>query len=377
LRFEEANLLFARSLAYQHGWWDAVISTMQGLLVLYDPTGRSSEWKRLVDEIVPYFVDAETSMPLPGREKDWVIVTQYRVNLAGEALQLAQAEDLQRIELEWNRGIVERLLALSSQELSGDQRNSIRSFAVSLEKLGSILREQDKPECADFYHEAIQLCQLIGDTSEEAVIFYNLGHAYLGISTLRNIDKAEHFYLRSLELREVGDFVGRSCSYNQLSIVECQRFDDAIKATHPDEAFITHLINSALVYCQKALDLLPPYAVSDLGITHHQMGIIYRNVGHQELALSHYYDALRYHKLAGDSLRGAATCYQIALTLKLFWLFDQSQAATAQSAQLEDALSYARIALMDCQQFGEATRMEQNEIEALIQEIKGLMGSVG
>lgn len=372
LHFEEANLLFARSLACQYGWWDVVIRTMQGLLVLYDPRGRNSEWKRLVDEIVLDFVDAETGAPLPGREKNWSIVTQYRVHLAGEALQLAQAENLQRIELEWNRSLVEPLLVLPPQELSGDQLNSIRSLAVSLERLGSILREQEKSECVDFYHKAISLCQRIGDTAEEAVIFYNLGHTYMEIPALRNIDEAERFYLHSLELRAVGDFVGRSCCYNQLSVVECQRFDDALKEEQIDEVLFTHLINAALMYCQKALDLLPPYAVSDLGINHHQMAMIYMKAGNQELAMSHYYDALRYHKLSGDFLRGAATCYQIAQALTLFWQFNQLQGMPSESAQLEDALSYARAALRDLQQFGEAMRTEQDETEALIREIDGL-----
>ena len=51
LRREEPNLLHARSLARQHGWWDALITAMQGLHMLYNHTGRRAEWKRLVEEI--------------------------------------------------------------------------------------------------------------------------------------------------------------------------------------------------------------------------------------------------------------------------------------------------------------------------------------
>lgn len=66
---QEANLLHARALARDNGWWSAVVNAMQGLETLYLHTGRKDEWKALVREIVPEFVDPETEEPLPGREE--------------------------------------------------------------------------------------------------------------------------------------------------------------------------------------------------------------------------------------------------------------------------------------------------------------------
>ena len=71
LEAEEANLLHAWRLARQHEWWGPLAGTMQGLQVLYDQTGRRLEWRRLVEEIVPDFVDPATGGPLPGRNDDW------------------------------------------------------------------------------------------------------------------------------------------------------------------------------------------------------------------------------------------------------------------------------------------------------------------
>ncbi len=83
LAAEEDNLLAARRLALAHGWLRPVMQTMQGLRALYDRTGRRAEWRALVDEIVPIFVDAATELPRPGvAEEDWSIVTEYRVRLA-------------------------------------------------------------------------------------------------------------------------------------------------------------------------------------------------------------------------------------------------------------------------------------------------------
>ncbi|NTU85648.1 MAG: hypothetical protein HGA45_40985, partial [Chloroflexales bacterium] len=72
LRAEEANLLHARRLALRHGWHGAIIGAMQGLRNLYDHTGRRAEWRALVAEIVPTFVDPVTDGPSLGREAEWV-----------------------------------------------------------------------------------------------------------------------------------------------------------------------------------------------------------------------------------------------------------------------------------------------------------------
>jgi hypothetical protein len=74
---QEANLLHARSLARDNGWWSAVVNAMQGLETLYLQTGRQDEWKRLVRETVPEFVDLETEQPLPGREEFRDVMNGY------------------------------------------------------------------------------------------------------------------------------------------------------------------------------------------------------------------------------------------------------------------------------------------------------------
>ncbi|MGZ0220672.1 MAG: hypothetical protein ACKVIY_16855, partial [Acidimicrobiales bacterium] len=103
LSAEEANLLHARRLARTHGWWHRVTSVLQGLRPLYDHTGRRAEWRRLVDEIVPDFVDPATNCPLPSREDAWSLVTGYRVQLARESRHWDEAERLQRVFVDWIR----------------------------------------------------------------------------------------------------------------------------------------------------------------------------------------------------------------------------------------------------------------------------------
>src|SRR5271166_1197397 len=102
---EEDNLLAAWRLARQNGWWPRVISAMQGLGELYTATGCGPAWRRLVEIVTPDFVDLRTDLPLPGREDQWTLVTDYRVRLAkDDERNLDIAERLQRLSVDWNRG---------------------------------------------------------------------------------------------------------------------------------------------------------------------------------------------------------------------------------------------------------------------------------
>jgi hypothetical protein len=80
---QEANLLQARTLARQYGWWSAVVNAMRGLESLYTHTGRQDEWKRLVRELMPELMDPETEEPLPGREELREALNGYSAQLAG------------------------------------------------------------------------------------------------------------------------------------------------------------------------------------------------------------------------------------------------------------------------------------------------------
>ncbi len=68
LETEEQNLLHARALARGHGWWPQVIEAMHGLYIIYHHTGRIAEWARLVEEIVPDFIEPASDGPIAGRE---------------------------------------------------------------------------------------------------------------------------------------------------------------------------------------------------------------------------------------------------------------------------------------------------------------------
>ena len=357
---EEANLLHARQLARMHGWWSAVVNVMSSLQPFYDQTGRRAEWARLVEEIVPDLVDPATNGPLPGREEEWGLVNDYRVGLARQARRWAEAERLQRVKVEWSRSRTVPTLAAPLDSLDSAQRATIRTLSVDTENLGHILREQGKPECVAAYEEAIPLCQRIGDRREEAILAFNLGHAYMRLPAIRDLAQAERWYRRSLELHDERDRLGRGKCHNQLGAVAYERFLEARAANKPEEELLHHL-NIAAQFYQQALDLLPPNAVDDLAVVHNALGVIYKNAGDLDRALSHYRESIRYKQAAGNVYAAAGTRFNVAATL-------------ANEGLLADAREYARAALRNYQTYGDRAVAEMQKTQGLIDRIEQAMG---
>ena len=339
LTAEEANLLHARRLARTHGWRGAVARSMQGLGVLYDHTGRRAEWRRLVDQIVPEFVEPASNGPLPGRQDQWSVVTQYRVGLAQQERDWPTAQALQQVLVDWARKRAGTLVDQDPQTLTDRERNTVRTLGATIHELAQIQREQGLAECVDNYKEDFRLAKQIGDQSGAAVDAFNLGHAYEEISSIRDLKQVEHWYQRSLELRNSQDLEGRARCLGQLGYVAWERFTEARSAHAQEETLLGH-INSALSYYHQALDMLPSNAVKDLAVVHNQLGGIYGDAEEFDKALEHFRECIRYQERQGNIYGAGQTRYNVAL-------------AMLQAGRLADALVYARAALANFQHFGE------------------------
>ncbi|MGB0385079.1 MAG: hypothetical protein ACPGWR_09670 [Ardenticatenaceae bacterium] len=344
LSAEEANLLHARQLARRHGWYYRLTGTMQGLRSLYGHTGRRTEWQRLVTEIVPDFVDLTNDGPLPGREEQWGLVTSYRVDLAQEARQWAEAERLQHTSVEWDRQ--RAVTALRGAQPDSSQHNAIRTLAASVGLLGVIQRELGQPTCATAYEEQFKLNKRIGDQAGAAIAAFNLGHAYReGVPALHDLAQAQQWYQRSYDLRAKEDHQGRAQCLGQLGFVAYERF--RAKVNFGEEARDTHQpaagdsfapltatqhLNAALNYYQQTLPLLPANAAPDLAVTHHALGAIYYEAGDLDRAWPHYREAIRYYEGASNFYGAARTRLNVAIALE-------------QRGRLQDARAYAQAAL--------------------------------
>jgi len=337
---EEANLRHALSLARADGLWDAATGCLQGLKILYERTGRDGEWARLVAAVTPDVTDPATGGPLPGRDDQWSIISGYRVRIARQARDWPASTTLQTARIAWYRDQAAAALAVPPASLTPGQRTQIRELAVSLQELAQVLRHQSDPDCLPYYQEALGLFERIGGRQEEANLAHSLGNAYLGVSGLRNLDQAEHWFQHSLRLSADSDQLGQAATLAQLGAVTLARFEDARAAGEAAPVLLEHL-DAALGYYQQALGLTPADDHERRAIYEHQLGAVYAQAGDTGPALRHYQQALQHHEARADIYTAGQTRFNIALLL-------------AGDGRVSDALHYARAALCNFQQAGPA-----------------------
>jgi len=324
---EEPNLLYARALARQHCWWPEVVRAMHGLRVLYYHTGRRAEWARLVEEIVPDFVEPVSGDPSAGREEQWSQIIGYRVQLAREARNWDEAEGLQLRSVEWNRSRVRE-----------EDRDSIRVLVASLHEFGDIQREMLRAECVETYRECFNRALGIEYRSGAATVALKLGHAYVRIPALRNLDTAERWYCRSLELIPDGDHLSRAGCLGEPGSVAFKRYEEACAAKKPEAEILRHL-NDAFRRYREALKMTPPDAVRQLALAHQHLGIIYAAVGDLARSLHHYRESIRLSEAGADAYTAAQTRGNVAVAL-------------TNAGRLADARQYAEAALRGFQTYG-------------------------
>ena len=352
LRAEEGNLLHALALARhaQHG--DDVTSCLQGLRTLYQRTGRDGEWARLVEQVTPEFIDPDTGGPLPGREDQWSLITEYRVQLATDARDWPAATRLQHTRITWNRDQAAAALATPDGQLTPSQRNQIRTLAVALEYLGHILRWQGDPGCLPYYEEALSLCQRISARTEEANLANTLGNTYMDVPGVRDLGQAERWYQHSLTHRTDSDTLGRAKTLGSLGNLAYERFDEARAAGEPQPALLAHL-NTALDRLEQALAFFPADDAEDLATVHNQIGIIYHQAGDTRQALRHYQQSITHKEARGNTYGAGQTRGNIAILL-------------AGDGRYADALLYARAALSDFENVGPGAVQDATRTRNLI-----------
>lgn len=406
LVLEESNLLHARRVSRRHGWWSPVTSAMQGLRVLYQYQGRLAEWSRLVTEIVPdYCTDAAD--PVPGREDDYSLVMEYRVGLArGHYRDLPQAARLQEKRVAWDRQQVVGVPPLGGEAaetpaapaeagtptpLDADQRNRIRSLGVSVFTLGQILMEQGSGDCVPAYEESLAVDQRLGDTAAEAISHYNIGHAYMQLADIRDLDAAEAAYERSLDLWAANDALNRALSIKQIGMVHHERFNESraafagrtslsvppdatAKDVGPTEEEVLGHAQAAESHYQQALALCPATAITDLGPIRNQLGNLYDDVGQTEQAREHYEKAAQLYDQSGNRHMAGGTRFNMAVMYRSSALREST--SSGRETLLRRAESYAAAALRDFQHYeGRAADMEakvQQLIDLIEQQLADL-----
>ena len=338
LRAFEPNLLQARALAVRHDWWQRAVSAMQGLRNIYISANRWAAWAGLVAEILPLVEDPASGEPLVGREEEWSLITEYRVDLAEQQRDTAAVLALLEKTVTVDQHRAALALAAEPATLDDEQRNRIRSLGVSLQRLARALTETDDSACVTILKEAKALFERLGWRREAAVIAFNLGNAYKDVTDIRDLDTADAAYREALALLTKDDHTGRAKCQSQLGSVAWERLNEAGRSGTADPETLRRHFEAALESYNTALTLLPNDAHSDRAPTHNKLGLIFAAIGALDPAAAHYLQAIRHNEARGDAYGTAQTRFNLADLFRTARRFD-------------DALDYARAARAGFERF--------------------------
>lgn len=281
----------------------------------------------------------------------------YRRDIAEENKDTHEAMRLQAILTQAHRQRAAPYLKPDAA-LDDDGQHWLRTLAVSLEHLGHIQREMGLADCVKSFKEAVALEQHIEDRALEAIAAFNLGHAYLTISAIRDLNQAEQWYQRSLELHLKEDNVGRGRCLRARGLVQFERFREARAAKKMEDA--ARYLAEAAEYSEQALGLFPAGAVDDLAVTHNHLGAIYTEYTDAKLferGMAHYDQAIRLNEQSGKLYEAGRTRYNVALALR-------------RQGRFENALLYAGAALRNFESYEGRAAQDKDDTRRLIADIE-------
>ena len=200
----------------------------------------------------------------------------------------------------------------------------------------------------------------------EAITELDLGHSYLILPAIRDLNAAEAAYQRSLDLRDPNDALGRSTCLHQIGMVHYQRFLEARKRKGPAETLLQHA-QAAEKHYLDGLRLCPKDALTDLAPMHGQLGSLYAEVGQLDSAREHYEQAAQYFEKAGNHLHAGHVRFNMAVMYVR--AAENEDHPPQQRASLLRARAYAEAALRDFQHYQGRAAKEEAKTQGLLDDI--------
>ena len=341
---DEANFLNAHDLAIRYQLWDQVMGPMRGLQILYEHTGRDSELARLAEELAPYLTEASTGLPPPDLEQDFLVLAEFRTRVARRARNGELAERLLRASLQVSE---RRAEAARGAPAASRDMNRIRSLGVDYNHLGLVLKDQNKPECVEYYEKALTIFEEIEDSSGIAHTAGNLANAYMIFPALQNLDLTEKWLLTAIQ-HYGDDLAGRTRCLGQLAQVKYMQLKK-ILADGTDSGMAERTWREATELLNEAFRLTPDEAIRELSLLHKIGAQLYQLVGETDRAMSHYQQSIRMYEQLGQPFMAGARRIDTAQCL-------------AQAGRLEDAALFAERAIEDfrrCEALDQMTKAQR------------------
>lgn len=359
---QEQNLLHAFRLARANEWWQEVVGLIGCFEEFYRDSGREPEYFRLLIDIVPDFVDPATDEPRSGKESWWAYITQQRAGYARASGDLKLAERLLHRLLSKARERATTAIEKAAENWDESDKHAANDLASALHSFGIMQWSAGRPECIQLFEESLKLYEQLEQPANVAVSAFHLGHAYMDLPAIRDLDKAEYWYTRRLEIEQQrGDPLGIGMALHELGQTAYVRFQHARQQNQDVDNLRQH-IEKAINYANQALDAMPEDAMGRANQIHHLLGNIYDDIQRFDLALPHYQRAIEYSQRKGDTLYAATARRETAR-------------GYLKCGRLPEALDYALAALRDVESFGGSTPGELKMSRDLVTYIQSLIAN--
>jgi tetratricopeptide (TPR) repeat protein len=361
LQYEEANLIQAFRWASARGLWDDAALVLPPLQALYEHTGRSIEWIRLVQQIESHIIDPNSFAAKQGVGlKAWSLVIGYSARLARDSGQLQQSLDMQALleEYAWkqtetliNRGaVVSSAGALATKptaqrpknlfrvarNLNSDEGGAVIGIGVQLNAVGQVLRQLGRGECVSKYLQALVIAEAIGDWRMVGSCCDNLIYSYCDLATLQGSEKAEYWAKLSLDLSPKIGMHWWVRAHAGVGRVWKKVYLETVQRDEPDAGYLLKALGSLL---EAERWLQAASTAYDRALVHSEVGNLYTYLNKPALALEYFQKAIKYEVGAGRYREVANLQFNVAVLL-------------GNSGLLKQGIEYATAALVGYERLG-------------------------
>lgn len=193
MEHELLDMRYALHLAIAHGSWRQAVSIMRAIRRAMLNRLHESDWTDLVEAVSPMFM-TDDGAPLPGREPYWVVVLDYRIEMAEAHNAFGVAEQLAN-------ECCRQVRRLRSE--TGDSRQHLywtAWLAAVLLKLGRMRQAVADPACLQALREAYGLYTDQDQRLKAAECARNLAEAYSSDADYHDDEQAEVWIQRVVAL---------------------------------------------------------------------------------------------------------------------------------------------------------------------------------
>lgn len=309
----ENNLLNARNLCIENGWWKELVHIATSLSRLYQHGAVRSTWIAMLDEMAEYYIDADSRTAVAGREFGWREMHRLQAETAFFSNDWDKAETILERVVNWDRRELIRFLPGSGNER---QRAQELLLIQSLSKLGQIQANKGHSGCFSCFEECFNIARRHGDIESAAEAALGMSSGYRNVSSYRDEKRSKKWAQRVIDLLDDNKSYAQNLELAQawliLGSISRSKYLKAREAKLAEKVTLKHWKNAFYCYRRGLESALTDDAFLiriSAGLELGELMVYQRQFG---IAIEFYLEAIRESRkcnnllLLGRAKKGAA-----------------------------------------------------------------------